>query len=144
MSAFLDPAQKNLFPILGISPEEMEECKANILEMTNLFKDNSANNKENDIDNDNQLCFKKIRYSQLNNIKTTTTQSMTKRQQLKNEIKEYEDLSYTGCESALEFWRSHKLQFPMLAHIVRYVYCIPASSSKSEEDFSDCGFTKSP
>ena len=39
----------------------------------------------------------------------------------------------------LERWKNHQEQFPLLSHLVRIVFPVPAASSKSERVFSASG-----
>ena len=39
----------------------------------------------------------------------------------------------------LERWKNHQEQFPLLSHLVRIVFPVPAASSKSERVFSAAG-----
>ena len=39
----------------------------------------------------------------------------------------------------LERWKNHQEQFPLLSHLVRIVFPVPAVSSKSERVFSAAG-----
>ena len=44
----------------------------------------------------------------------------------------------------LDWWKQHKEQFPILSHLVRVVFPVPAASSKSELVFSAAGNTVTP
>jgi len=45
-------------------------------------------------------------------------------------------------DRALEFWRQHATEFPVLSEVARRVYCISASCAQSERgDFSSVGHT---
>ena len=39
-------------------------------------------------------------------------------------------------KSSLEWWKHHESQFPLLAKLVKVVFLVPATSSKSERVFS--------
>ena len=53
---------------------------------------------------------------------------------------QYELLPYApSFVDQLERWKNHQEQFPLLSHLVRIVFTVPAASSKSERVFSAAG-----
>ena len=53
---------------------------------------------------------------------------------------QYELLPYApSFVDQLERWKNHQEQFPLLSHLVRIVFSVPAASSKSERVFSAAG-----
>ena len=44
----------------------------------------------------------------------------------------------------LLWWKMHETQFPLLSHMARIVFAVPAASSKSERVFSVAGNTVTP
>ena len=57
----------------------------------------------------------------------------------------YENLPDAPADiNQLEWWKSHQEQFPLLSHLVRVVFAVPAASSKSERVFSVAGNMVTP
>ena len=53
---------------------------------------------------------------------------------------QYELLPYApSFVDQFERWKNHQEQFPLLSHLVRIVFPVPAASSKSERVFSASG-----
>lgn len=46
-----------------------------------------------------------------------------------------------ASRSPLDFWKCQSTEFPILARVARRVFCISASSTQSERDFSSIGNT---
>ena len=49
----------------------------------------------------------------------------------------------SGVDQLL-WWKMHETQFPLLSHMARIVFAVPAASSKSERVFSVAGNTVTP
>ena len=57
----------------------------------------------------------------------------------------YENLPDAPADcNQLDWWKSHQEQFPLLSHLVRVVFAVPAASSKSERVFSVAGNMVTP
>ena len=62
----------------------------------------------------------------------------------KRECKVYELLPDAPSDvDQLQWWRQHQEQFPLLSHLVRVVFAVPAASSKNERVFSVAGLVVS-
>ena len=81
-----------------------------------------------------------IRHSSIfsNTARDTSTE-------FKKECLIYESLPDAATDvDQLEWWKSHKEQFPLLSYLVRVVFAVPVASSKSERVFSVAGNMVSP
>ena len=64
---------------------------------------------------------------------------------LKKECDSYELLPYAASGvNQLLWWKDHQELFPLLSHLARVVFAVPAASSKSERVFSVAGNTVIP
>lgn len=60
---------------------------------------------------------------------------------LVDQIKEYQSAVVERELEVLDFWRKYSSRFPILAKIVKRVYCIQATSVPSERLFSAAGYS---
>ena len=62
--------------------------------------------------------------------------------EVSNEIKEYMSMPSVPLDTdPLQWWRTHKHRFPVLARVARRFLCIPASSAPAERVWSTAGNT---
>lgn len=169
IAAMLDPRQKSRLHLLGVRKSDIEEAKAELMRLTKIFaafiKDPAE--KEKFSTSSLQRPSRPLKRPKLairtSSTATTLASSSDEDEdedhsppqidttlRASRELSEYFALKLgkavkVDLESApgrlLAWWSTNSESFPSLALVARSILCIPASSSKSECNFSDAGNT---
>jgi hypothetical protein len=167
MAALLDPRQKSRLHRLGVQQSVVEEAKTELMRLTKTFaalvKD-PVEKKQLSSPSQPSRPLKRPKLAIRSSSMATTLASSSDEDEdeehsppqidatLKaaRELSDYFTLKLTKAvkadlESApgrlLAWWSTHSESFPSLTLVARSILCIPASSSKSECNFSDAGNT---
>jgi hypothetical protein len=137
LALILDPRYKTQMILDNISEDDLKELLVNEF---NSYQNLENLEKLSDEDNDDSILGGNKRKSiglldHMLQKKKKTNNSHTR-----NEINEYlmtplEPSNINPCE----WWRNHKLQYPLLSKIARYYIGIPSTSVPSEQAFSKSG-----
>ncbi len=149
-ASLLDPMQKNiLHTILGIPNDDITKATDLIKQIVKRKfepQQNVSNSTASTSQNSTES-VKRIRFSDLHQLLNNEEIDLSVDQKFQEEWTSYLNYRpvFTDPENfdRLEFWRSMKVQYRMLAYAARCVLAVPASASKCECDFSIAGRLKS-
>ena len=165
VAALLDPRQKSRLHRLGVEPSHVEEAKTELLRLTKMFAApvNDPVEKEKSPPRPSRPLKRSKLAIQSSSMATRLASSSDEDEdqddsppqidtmlKASREISGYFTLKLTKAvkvdledapERLLPWWSTNSETFPSLALVARSILCIPASSSKSECNFSDAGNT---
>lgn len=138
-AAILDPNQKDKLSELNLEEDEINAGFDYILSHEDLVQSSSISlSPPRFYEND----FKRMKFDEFQ-MKDNNDNELTEKQTIEQELCEYRNLKVLDrSQSILDFWKRRSGQFPHLSLVARKVLGQTASSSKPENDFSDCGETK--
>lgn len=149
--ALLDPVQKNKLSKLGLTEEQIKSGLNFVIKViVDNFEETASppaaesSSTQTPVSQLNHPA-KKFCFSSIIKNFADEPENLTLEQKVNRELSSYIDLSFEtelDNHKVLNFWKKNANQFKYLSFAAKCIFSVPASSAKSESDFSIAGRTK--